>query len=278
MKFASVLFNEFNYNGLKGCGLSPEFSRWKSNGSIYLCKLKTWDGSWFIKKQNLVFWVISINGDLGCLSLSSTEKVSQNVCVDVHVLQMVWFLHIGFLTYRITKFSDRKGQFFKFIFNWSITALQYCVVFCHTTAWTNHKYTYVPCYLTSPLPDPTPPSVTECHVELPVSYSNFPVAIYFTYGDMGMCMFQYYFLHSSHPLLPWVRSSEVNESRAYYTEWRKSEKNKYHILTYICNLEKWYGWAYLQGRNRDTDKENSLWTKDTFKERSFCGVPWQSND
>ena len=42
----------------------------------------------------------------------------------------------------------------------------------------------------------------------------------------------------------------------------QKEKSKYRIFThththiYIWNLEKWYWWMYLQGRKRDTDKEN----------------------
>ena len=28
--------------------------------------------------------------------------------------------------------------------------------------------------------------------------------------------------------------------------------------THICNIEKWYWWTYLQGRNRDSDIENRL--------------------
>ena len=34
------------------------------------------------------------------------------------------------------------------------------------------------------------------------------------------------------------------------------EKNKYHILTYMWDLEKQYRLIYLQNRNRDTDVEN----------------------
>lgn len=34
------------------------------------------------------------------------------------------------------------------------------------------------------------------------------------------------------------------------------KEKKYHILTYIWNLEKWYWWTDLQGRNRDA--ENGL--------------------
>ena len=34
----------------------------------------------------------------------------------------------------------------------------------------------------------------------------------------------------------WVSSNEVNEPRAYYTEWSKSEKNKYCILMHIYGI------------------------------------------
>ena len=37
------------------------------------------------------------------------------------------------------------------------------------------------------------------------------------------------------------------------SEVSQKEKNKYHILTHIWNLDKWYWWTYLQGRNRETD-------------------------
>jgi len=57
-----------------------------------------------------------------------------------------------------------------------------------------------------------------------------------------------------------VSSRELNEPRACYTAWNKSEKEKWisHINTYIWNLERWYWWTYLQGRNRDADVENGL--------------------
>ena len=54
------------------------------------------------------------------------------------------------------------------------------------------------------------------------------------------------------------QSSEVIEPRAYYTEWRKSEREKQtsYSIAYIWNLEKWCWWTYLQGRNRDPDIED----------------------
>ena len=58
----------------------------------------------------------------------------------------------------------------------------------------------------------------------------------------------------------WVSSNEVDEPRAYYTDWSKSEREKQisYINTYMWNLEKWCRWTYLQSRNRDTDLENKF--------------------
>ena len=54
----------------------------------------------------------------------------------------------------------------------------------------------------------------------------------------------------------WVNSSEVDEPRACYTQWSKSEREKQILYnTYIWNLQKWYWWTYLQGRNRDRHRE-----------------------
>ena len=44
----------------------------------------------------------------------------------------------------------------------------------------------------------------------------------------------------------WVSSNEVDEPRAYYTEWSKSQKDKIlYVNTYIWNLERLYWWTYL---------------------------------
>ena len=49
----------------------------------------------------------------------------------------------------------------------------------------------------------------------------------------------------------WVSSDEVDEPRAYYTEWSNSESKKQilSINAYIESLERWYWWTYLQGSN-----------------------------
>ena len=57
-----------------------------------------------------------------------------------------------------------------------------------------------------------------------------------------------------------LKSLKADESRACYTERNKSEREKQilYIDAYTWNLEKWYWWTYLQGRNRDADVENGL--------------------
>ena len=46
----------------------------------------------------------------------------------------------------------------------------------------------------------------------------------------------------------WIIYKYVDEPGVcHYSEVR----NKYHMW----NLEKWYKWTYLQGRNKDTDEE-----------------------
>ena len=67
------------------------------------------------------------------------------------------------------------------------------------------------------------------------------------------------FIHKFSKLAKDVRTCrEVNEPRACYTEWGKSERvhQTLYINAYIWDLEKWYWCSYLQGKNRDRDIEN----------------------
>ena len=56
----------------------------------------------------------------------------------------------------------------------------------------------------------------------------------------------------------WVICKDVDGSRDCHTEWSKSEGEKQilYINAHMWNLEKWYRWTGLQGRNWDTDVEN----------------------
>ena len=58
----------------------------------------------------------------------------------------------------------------------------------------------------------------------------------------------------------WLSSNKVDEPKAYYTEWSKSERERQilYINTYIWNLERQYWWSYMQGSKRDTDIKNRL--------------------
>ena len=74
----------------------------------------------------------------------------------------------------------------------------------------------------------------------------------------------------------WVRFNEVGETRAYYTEWNKSESQKQMLCinAYMWNLEKWYWWTYMLGKNRDVDIQNRL--MDTVGEGEG-GMNWESS-
>ena len=71
----------------------------------------------------------------------------------------------------------------------------------------------------------------------------------------------------------WV-SSEVDEPRAYYTQWSQEEKSEYHILTNIWNLERWYWWTCMWGSNGNTHIVNRL--VDTVGEGED-GMNWESS-
>ena len=46
---------------------------------------------------------------------------------------------------------------------------------------------------------------------------------------------------------------DVDRPRNCHIEWSKSEKEKQisYNVAYVCNLEKWHRWTYLQSRNRE---------------------------
>ena len=68
----------------------------------------------------------------------------------------------------------------------------------------------------------------------------------------------------------------MDEPRAYYTEWSKSEREKQilYINAYIWNLERWYWWTHLQGSNGKVDMENRF--LDTMEEGKG-GLNWESS-
>ena len=69
----------------------------------------------------------------------------------------------------------------------------------------------------------------------------------------------------------WVICTDMDGSRDCHTEWSKLEKQISYINAYMWNLEKWYRWTGLQGRNRDTDVENK---RMDIKGRKWWGGWW----
>ena len=71
----------------------------------------------------------------------------------------------------------------------------------------------------------------------------------------------------------------MDEPRAYYTEWSKSEREREisYSNAYIQNLERWHWSIYLQGSNGETDIENRLTGMGNRKERVRCmeTVAWK---
>lgn len=68
--------------------------------------------------------------------------------------------------------------FLKFIFNWRMIALHYCVAFCHTSTWISHRYTYVPSVSLPPTPSHSS-VVTEYRVWAPCIIQRIPTGCLF---------------------------------------------------------------------------------------------------
>ena len=102
-----------------------------------------------------------------------------------------WFNNY-FSTFCMLLSSPLLSFLFYFICNWGIITLQYWDGFCHTSTWICHRYTHVPSLLNLPptfsswqevIPSRLSQS-TGLDFGFPTSYSKFPLAIYFTYGNI----------------------------------------------------------------------------------------------
>ena len=91
--------------------------------------------------------------------------------------------------------------FFKFIFNWPIIALHYCVGFCLMPTWISLKHTYVPSLLN--LPPTSRPSHPSRLLQSPgmSSLSHRANSHWLSISHAVVYMFPCYSLRSSHPLL-----------------------------------------------------------------------------
>ena len=88
--------------------------------------------------------------------------------------------------------KEQSINFFPFFFYWKIIALQYCVGLCHTSTCISHRCTYVPSLQ-------NPPAL------LPVSRRKFPLAVYFTYGNVYVSMLFSQFIPPSPSPTYWNR-------------------------------------------------------------------------
>ena len=74
----------------------------------------------------------------------------------------------------------------------------------------------------------------------------------------------------------WVICRDMDGSRDCNTEWSKSEREKQisYINAYMWNLEKWYRWTGLQGRNRETEVANKRMDNKGGKRRVAVVLVW----
>ena len=108
----------------------------------------------------------------------------------------VFLINIFFLFFLINLF-----------FNWKIIPLQNLVVFHQTSIWISHRYTY-PLLFEPPshLPNhPTPLDWYRAPVWVSWTYSKFPLAIYFMYGNVSFRVTLSIYLNFSSPLPMFIR-------------------------------------------------------------------------
>ena len=93
--------------------------------------------------------------------------------------------------------------FFKVFCYWRIIALHNFVVFCQTSTWISHRYTYILFWTSLPSPAPSYPSrlIQSPCLSFLSQTENSPWLIYFTYGNVSS-MFLFPYISPSPPLSP----------------------------------------------------------------------------
>ena len=114
------------------------------------------------------------------LSFSPHLHVNPMLSFDCNVVASQMILYLQSLLYSIVR------CLFK-IYNQRIIALQHCVGFYQTSTRISHSFTHIHSHLNIPpisLCIPSLQVVTEPWFEVPESHSKFPLATYFTYGNV----------------------------------------------------------------------------------------------
>ena len=170
-------------------------SSWPKNGTGVSCTVGGSFTSWATREALLQCLVPETNHDYSCTSQKGCETSSspQNQFLS----QLDFFPQTYFFLNLL-------------IFNWRKIASQYCVGFCHTSAWISCRDACVPSlWNLPPTSPPFPTSVTEPQFEFPESYSTFPLLIYLTRGTVCVSTLFSPFVSPSLPPpspCPWVSS------------------------------------------------------------------------
>ena len=136
---------------------------------------------------------------------SQWKKPTENLCkfISSNLFQMETLLSPLYSFLQYMKSVLTKGWHFIYLFIYFLLKDNF-VVFCQTSTWISHRYTYVPSLLNLPpisLPMPPLKVDTEPFFEFPEPYNKFPFAMYFAYGNVKF-LGSYSWKHESSPVYP----------------------------------------------------------------------------
>ena len=161
------------------------------------------------------------------------------VLIVLFFMSIILFVPNAFLSYFFVLFCLIYLKNLIYFFNWRIIALQNFVLFCQTSTWISHRCIYI--YIDiSPLCF-EPPSHLPLHLtllvdteplfEFPESYSKFPFAIYFTYGNISFHVTLSIHLTLSSPFPVSISLFRcMNLEPIIQSEVSQKEKDKYRML------------------------------------------------